>query len=76
MRKMSEDRIILDAYLAGLAKMGEDLDNEVKVQKFLSSWHSINIYSTEIFECIHRINSYGSELAFTRFESKKALRSA
>lgn len=56
--------------------MGEDLDTEVKVKEFLSSWHGTGIYSTEIFECIRRTSSHGGELAPTRLEKKEAFRSA
>lgn len=73
---MSEDLIISDACLAELAKMGEDLDSEVKVQEFLSSWHGTGIYFTEIFECIRCTSSHGGKLASTWLERKEALRSA
>ena len=73
---MPENLIISDECLAELAKMGENLDGEVKIQKFLSSWHDTDIYSTEIFECICHTSSYGDEFTPTRLERKEALRSA
>lgn len=59
-RNMLDSLLMPDACLAGLAKNGENLDDELKIHEFIRPWPALYQFTSDIFTCLHQSASHNN----------------